>query len=334
MSKERFLVSDIGGTNIRIATFERDPRLRENEQSFRLNPKTNKPYGVVEAIEEYCQTHSVKVTAACLGIAGRVQNQTVKITNRPDVIRGSEIAALLNINPKFVLLVNDMPPHLAAVDRLSAAELITLKHGHTDDGGRAILMPGTGVGTGGAVLVGGKHYVPFPSEGGHIDFSPRDEQQEQLLHYLKPLSAAAGVKNVSNEFVFCGEGIRRIFAFITGATVIDTSIPKSEEITSAVAAGGLMLDDPRRKTIDLYLRVLGAAAGNLALMFAATGGIFLGGSICLTLRNELTSPNFVDAFVNSGPPAHRPLLDEIAVKLINYKDSGLLGAGALALAID
>jgi glucokinase len=189
-----------------------------------------------------------------------------------------------------------------------------------------VLMPGTAPPTPTPVPWGRGQHAVFPSEGGHVDFAPRDEQQETLLRFLRPLAAAAGHANVSNEFVFCGEGLRRTYAFLARASV-DQS-PRSEAITA-----GADSDDACRATAELYVRLVAAAAGNLALMFAATGGVYLGGSILLALRRFLTTPAFADTFLASGPPQHRPFLDEVPVRLIDYKDSGLLGSGAMALSL-
>ena len=323
---KRYLVGDIGGTNIRLATFVADPRQRENQTTYRLDPGRNRPWGVADALADYQRRCPNAYAAVCLGVAGRVRDRTVQITNRPDLLRRDDVAALLKVdNPKRVLLVNDMPPHLACVDRLLPAEVVEVKPGTGDPAdARAVLMPGTGVGTGGAVPVGGGRHRVFPSEGGHVDFAPRDGQQEALLRFLHPLAAAMGHANVSNEFVFAGEGLRRIYAFLTG-TPVDAA-PKPEAITTGTdaACGG---------TVELYVRIVAAAAGNLALMFAATGGVYLGGSILLALRQHLSTPLFTDAFLNTGPPQHRPFMEEVPVRLIDYEDSGLLGSGVLALGL-
>ena len=323
----RYLVADIGGTNIRLATFATDPRQREDEQTYKLNPKTNKSWAVADALADYLAARHHTYVAACLGVAGRVRGHQVQITNRPDTIRRDEVAAAVKLDPAKVLLVNDMPPHLACVDRLLPAEVIEVKPGTGDaDDARAVLMPGTGVGTGGAVPThDGRHRV-FPSEGGHVDFAPRDQQQEQLLRFLRPLAAAVGHANVSNEFAFCGEGLRRIHAFLSNKPTVDSATPKPEAITDGT-------DDLCRATTELYVKLVAAAAGNLALTFAATGGLYLGGSILLSIRDHLKSPAFTETFLASGPPQHRPFLDEVPVRLIDYKDSGLLGSGVLALGL-
>jgi glucokinase len=335
MPHRRFLIGDIGGTNIRLASFQADPRLREHEVTYRTKPETGQPYGVLEALRDYRARFIDVFGAACLGVAGRVKADEVQITNRPDLIRAADVAQVLGLDPRHVMLVNDMPPHLACVDRLLPSELIDVYRGTaTADlhGARAVLMPGTGVGVGGSAFVHGVGYLPFPSEGGHVDFSPRDEEQDALVQFLRPIARAKRHVHVSQEIAFAGEGIRRIYTFLAGGKAEDVdAAPKSEVITQAVAAGNLPANDLSARTIELYLKVLGASSGNLALTMTATGGIYLGGSICLTLRNQLATPAFLEAFLNSGPETHRELMAEVPVRLIDYKDSGLLGAGVLAL---
>ena len=332
MPDQNFLVSDIGGTNIRLAWFTENPRDRRDEITYRTDPKTNKPYEILPALKEYRSKINQKFAAACLGMAGRVEGDHVQITNRPDLIYRKDVAAALGMEISKVLLINDMPPHLAGVDLLLPSELTQIHAGKEDPtGSRAVLMPGTGVGVGGSVTVPGYPHRPFPSEGGHIDFAPRDDEQDRLMKFLRPFAVAAAHNHVSNEFVFAGEGLRRIFTFLQNPDAKNfDAAPKSEDITTAVAAGDLATDDLRRRTVELFLKILGAAAGNLALMFTATGGVYLGGSICLSLQKFLSSSLFLDAFLNSGPQTHRALLEEVPVRLIDYKDSGLLGAGALA----
>jgi len=332
MPEKKFLIADIGGTNIRLAWFEGDPRDRRDVTLYRFDPQTGRSCEILPTLKQYVTKVNQPFAAACLGMAGQVENNQVQITNRPDCVHRKDVAAILNVDESKVLLMNDMPPHLAGVDLLLPSELIEIRPGKSDQtGSRAILMPGTGVGTGGAVAVPGHPYVPFPSEGGHIDFAPRDEQQFQLMQFLRPMAQQQQQNRVSNEFVFAGEGLRRIHAFLRNPNAANfDGVPRSEEITTAAADGNLPPDDLRQRTVNLYLKILGAAAGNLALIFAATGGLYLGGSICLSLRKFLSMPIFLDAFLNSGPATHSPMMQGIPVRLIDYKDSGLLGAGALA----
>jgi glucokinase len=332
MPDQRFLIGDIGGTNIRMAWFAGDPRNRQDEIIYRIDPKTNRPYEILTAIKEFVAGKNQNFAAACLGAAGEVEGDHVKMTNRPDTIYRKDVATLLKIDESKVLLINDMPPHLACVDLLLPNELIDIRPGKPNpSGSRAVLMPGTGVGVGGAVSAAGLAHRPFPSEGGHIDFAPRDDEQDRLMQFLRPMAVEHKSNHVSNEFVFAGEGLRRIYAFLRNPQLRNLDgCPKSEEITTAAGSSDLPPEDLRRRTVELYMRIVGAAAGNLALMLASTGGLYLGGNICLSLRKFLNTPIFLDAFLNSGPATHRAMMEAMPLRLIDYKDSGLLGAGALA----
>jgi glucokinase len=335
MAEQRYLVCDIGGTNIRVAAFDTDPRQRIAEVNYRENTDTREPWDVLEALADYRGRLGGTLAAACLGVAGRVRDdgEWVAVTNRPNVtVRRKQVAEALQLDPLRVRLVNDMPPHIACVDSLEPRELHTIKAGEVDPGStRAIVMPGTGLGVGGAVYVAGHGYEPFPSEGGHLDFAPRSDPQDRLLRSGRMLARELGHHNVSNEFFVSGPGLRRIFACLAKPDAPTLgSAPPSEQITALAGKQNGDPQDLRRRTIDTFIELLGQVCGNVVLMELATGGLFVGGGICRTLRAELASPTFREAFCASGPPAHRSLLEEVPVRLIDYAESGLLGAGVLA----
>jgi glucokinase len=84
------------------------------------------------------------------------------------------------------------------------------------------------------------------------------------------------------------------------------------------------------ESLDLWISVFGAEAGNLALKTMATGGIFLGGGISPKILPRLSGPLFMSAFLEKG--RLRPLLESIAVKVITNDKAGLLGAARCAAA--
>lgn len=335
MDKGRYLVCDVGGTNIRIAMFEGDPRNRTAEANYRENARTGRAWDVVEALQDYRSRMAGELKGACFGIAGRVRDDGawVALTNRANVtVRREEVAKVLELDPSHVRLVNDMPPHIACVDHLQPSERATIKGGTADGGGtRAIVMPGSGLGVGAAVSCDGS-YRPVPSEGGHLGFAPRDDEQDRLLVSARKLARTEGLEIVSNEYLISGPGLRRIYACLANPDAPTLSaVPESESITAMAGRDDVASDDPRRRTVLLFSKLLGQVCGNVALIELATGGIWMGGSICLQIRDELLSETFREAFLSSGPPAHRSLLEEIPITLIDYKESGLLGAGVLAM---
>ncbi|HMO27238.1 MAG TPA: glucokinase [Tepidisphaeraceae bacterium] len=335
MDKGRYLVCDIGGTNIRIAMFEGDPRHRTAEANYRENAKTGRAWEVVAALEDYRSRMAGELRGACFGIAGRVRDDGawVALTNRANVtVRREEVAKVLELDPSHVRLVNDMPPHIACVDHLQPSERVTIKGGSADAGGtRAIVMPGSGLGVGGAVCCDGT-YRPFPSEGGHLGFAPRDEEQDRLLASARRLARLEGLDVVSNEYLVSGPGLRRIHACLINPDAPSLNdVPESETIAALAGRDDIPADEPRRRTVLMFTRLLGQVCGNVALIELATGGLWVGGSICLQFRDELQTDTFREPFLSSGPPAHRSLLEEIPITLIDYKESGLLGAGVLAM---
>ena len=50
----------------------------------------------------------------------------------------------------------------------------------------------------------------------------------------------------------------------------------------------------------MFVSVLGAEAGNLALKVLATGGVYLGGGIPRRILPKLQTGRFMEAFVNKG----------------------------------
>jgi glucokinase len=79
-----------------------------------------------------------------------------------------------------------------------------------------------------------------------------------------------------------------------------------------------------RATLNTFVSILGAEAGNLALKVMATSGIYLGGGIPPKIISKLKDGTFMAAFVNKGRFAE--LLSRIPVYVILNENPGLLGA--------
>ena len=82
------------------------------------------------------------------------------------------------------------------------------------------------------------------------------------------------------------------------------------------------------ETLDLFVELYGAEAGNLALKLLATGGLYLGGGIAPKIIDRLRGPAFMQALVAKG--RMRPLLEAIPVRVIMNKQTALLGAARYA----
>jgi len=78
-------------------------------------------------------------------------------------------------------------------------------------------------------------------------------------------------------------------------------------------------------TLDLFVEILGAKAGNLALVTLAKGGIYIGGGIPPRILPWLKKGNFLNALQSKEP--HTEIISKIPVKIILNAKANLLGAG-------
>jgi glucokinase len=267
-----------------------------------------------------------------LGVAGPVVEGRASVTNLPWVLDEAQLTASLPF--ASVHLLNDLVSVAYAVPILEAEDIHTLNVGDAADGGAiAVVAPGTGLGE--AFLTwDGDGYQAHPSEGGHADFAPADPLQVELLRYLMDRFG-----HVSNERACSGLGIPNIYAFLkdTGRAEepawLAEKLAEVEDPTPVIATTAL--DAARacplcEMTLDLFLCILGAEAGNLALKVLATGGVYLGGGIPPRILPALVQGPFMEAFRAKG--RFRDLMDEIPVHVILNAKAGLLGAAHYGLA--
>ena len=84
-------------------------------------------------------------------------------------------------------------------------------------------------------------------------------------------------------------------------------------------------------TLNAFVSILGAEAGNLALKVMATGGLYLGGGIPPKILSKLRDGTFMASFVNKGRFAER--LAQIPVYVILNQQTALLGAACYGLGL-
>ena len=125
--------------------------------------------------------------------------------------------------------------------------------------------------------------------------------------------------------------MRNIYRFLRDARHLSESPAIAEDmlandpaavITRSALSGNCPLC---RQVLDLFVSLYEAEAGNVALRYLATGGIYLGGGIVPKIIEKLKGPGFLLAFTSKGRMS--PLLEAIPVQVILNERSALLGAG-------
>lgn len=204
---------------------------------------------------------------------------------------------------------------------------LTLHSGDaTSWGNAALIAAGTGLGM--ALLLPGQGIrLPMPSEGGHMDFAPRNDEEIGLLQFLQGRFG----RHVSIERVVSGTGLRNIYEYLVAADFaaedpalrreLQCSEAPARLISEAALAGRSRLC---MKALDMFVAAYGAAAGNLALLGMAVDGVYLGGGIAPQILPKLTEGLFMEAFLDKG--RFRSLLERIPVRVILKTETAMLGA--------
>jgi glucokinase len=321
------LAGDVGGTNTRLRLVDAATDVVQREQTY----GGGQP--VAEALATFFGTFDGRVAAAALGVAGRVVDHDVRMTNRPgESITNEAVAAALKIEPTKVRLVNDMVAHQAG---LAASDVITLREGTAEGDVEGLVMPGTGLGTGFRVRVA-DGWQSFPSEGGHLDFGPPNASLDFVRDVALDLLEVPLDGRLSWEDVASGPALPLLYAAVTNRDrPHEIHRPQPTEVTASAVGDEIdgVDNSAAREAVRLFLALVGARAGNLLLDVLATHRMTFGGGILVGLHDrdpDLVTSCLFPAFNACGPEALHATLEKTPLALLRSPDSGLLGATALA----
>lgn len=257
-----------------------------------------------------------EITSACFGVAGPVEDNRSKVTYLPWVIDGPLLGAAFGIGR--VEVVNDFAAAAQGVAALQPDDLVTLQDGRPlPQSPRLLVGAGTGLGVA-ALLPEGDGWRTVGGEGGHIGFSPADEEQ---LTVWRHLAQPAG--RVTAENVISGPGLAAIYESLQKVSPRNTAMDDPAAIAAAAATEPLA-----GKALDLFIAAYGAFAGDLALLFMARGGVYLGGGIAPKILPRLQQGGFVRAFAQRV--AHAGLMPDFPIRVVIEERLGLLGALTIA----
>lgn len=319
------LAGDIGGTHTRIALFE--------ETAGKLNMSLERVYpsrdhkGLDEIVSLFLSDQQANIDRVCFGVAGPVIHDRVSTPNLPWVVEAARLAHQVGV-PQ-VLLINDLMAHASGVDDLVEEDFVALNKLDPQAGNAALIAAGTGLGEAGIYWDGVRRW-PFPCEGGHCDFAPRNDLEIALLEYLLKKFG-----RVSYERVVSGQGLKNIYDFLRDSGRAEEPPWLRHELASAADPVAVISQNGVlgkagicELALDVFVSVYGAEAGNLALKIMATGGVFVSGGIAAKILPRLTNGAFLQAFVAKG--RLQPVLESIPVKIIVNDRVGLIGAARYA----
>ncbi len=318
MTMGGIIAGDIGGTNTRLALFE------QGRPVFRwTRPSRDYPefYPLFKEFLAHAPVAYPQQLVVCLAVAGVIEdNRRAKGTNIPWVIDCERIESETRCSE--CIIINDFEAAAWGVTTLHKDQYVQVG-GPRPQAGRTMAILGAGTGLGQAIIPwdsSGRHMVVH-SEGGHAGFAPESQEEIGLLSYLMERFG-----HVSVERVLSGQGLVNIYRFLKKepADQLEDG-PQGDllapDITRKAIEGS---DGVCVRTVELFCKIYGAEAGNLALKCLAYGGLFVAGGIAPVILPFIQKGRFREAFEAKG--CMREVMKKIPVLIVKEPDLGLIGA--------
>jgi len=302
------LIADIGGTTSRAAFAA--PGQRPDNIVTIANDSVAGPEGLLERMLDGA---TALPRAAVFALAGPINGNEITLTNRDWCWRLPDLSARFGISS--IHAVNDFEALAWAVPSLTDKDLQPIGENKIfADGVKLVVGPGTGLGTA-ALVPNCDGYQVIASEGGHCSFGPAFADEEPIFRRLAEEKAP-----LSAECIISGPGLARLHMAMHPGIMKLTP----EMIVTQARVG----DRQARATIAMFVRLLGRFAGDMALAFKATGGVYIAGGVATGLGALFDARLFRASFERHPP--YEAMLKDIPSALITCVEPGLIGCIAVA----
>ncbi|MGA7439031.1 MAG: glucokinase [Luteibacter sp.] len=316
------LAADVGGTHARVALVvgQADPGqpvqvLAEGRYAGAEWPSL----GAIlhDFLKAQAHMAPLGIERCAIAIAGYVLGDNVANSNLPWPVSLSGLRAATGAEQLDV--VNDFEAVAYASQFIDRAQTTALLPGAESAHGPVVIMgPGTGLGS--AVLLPGATCAQvLPTEAGQIALAPGDEREMAILRVL-----ARTRPYVSVESIVSGPGLLATYRAVAELEGRDAPLPTPAAVSSAGLAGS---DPVACAALDVFCAVLGGFTADLAMLYGATGGVFLAGGILPSLHAFLLTSRFRERFFNKG--VMRPFLERVPVHLVEHGQLGVVGAATM-----
>jgi glucokinase len=312
------LLGDIGGTNARFAV------IPARGAAPIVLPRTlvaAHPSPVPAIAGALSAWTGPAPSQAVIAVACSVDGPVVHLTNADWTIDAGEIGRAFALSG--VRLVNDYAPvaaSLASPDLIErGARVIGPVALHDAPATRLVMGPGTGLGAA-ALIPAGERLLIQTTEAGHVEFGPATADEEALWPHLERVHG-----RITAEAVLSGPGLLRLYHGLCARRGIGPACGVPNDVLESCLARG---DEVAMEAVTLFTRLLGRFAGDLALVFGASGGVFIGSGIVPRLVQILEEGPFREAFERKAPFDAFAAATPTAV--LGYPEPALIGLALLA----
>jgi glucokinase len=300
-----WIVADIGGTHARFARWSPcglDAFARYDNDNFA---------DLAALIDRYRRHTAPAARQALLAFALPVGTGEMRMTNRDWTFSAEGLRAALGLSRLRV--VNDFVAAAAGIGGLAPHERTHIGGSAQARGATLVLGPGTGLGAAAIARLDGREHV-IASEAGHMSAAPAGALAQAAYE-----RARKRFGRVSWERLLCGEGL----------ALFDAAARAADEVRppAAVAAAAQAGEDAALRAASAFSRALGEFAGDVALAFGATGGVYLTGGVLKGLGESFDTAALRAGFEDKG--RFRALLREVPCYRVDADDLALRGLARL-----
>jgi len=312
------IAADVGGTHARIAVVG---QALDGAGAFTI-PHYEKYVcaefpSLAAIIGTFRETHlRTAVDRVALAIAGYLIDDAVINVSLPWTVSISGLQSALGV--RELAIVNDFEAAAYAIGHIDATHAALLSGPAAMTEG-PVLLVGPGTGLGAAVRIpNAPRVLVLATEAGQATLAPDTDLEFELLRELRRRGS-----RVLIEDVLSGTGLANLHAAIRSVRGAPASTATPAQITAAALARS---DRYAEETVEVFCGWLGSVLGDLALLYGATGGIYLAGGVLPQMKPLLLESRFVERFVDKG--AMRAVLARTPVRLIEHAQLGVIGAAS------
>ena len=333
------LAGDLGGTKTILAVYSNENYPKKLFNKYYISSEWKSFDSIFEDFIKQLPNHISLPEYGCIGVAGPIKNQNVKITNLGWEIETKKLSLISKV--KNIELINDFSVLIYGIPFFKKEQYEVIQgtlNSESRNNQNLIAMIGAGTGLGmSRGLITSKSIYVFPSEGGHREFSPRTKDEWELVNWLKD---RFNLQRISIEKIVSGTGLGLIARWKLDDPMeenhpIQKILKKIEKDESFLvdlpalvwekANNGDML---MLKALQLWLNAYGSAAGDLALQELCSSGLWIAGGTAVKNLNGINSSNFLDAFSNKG--RFQSFLKEIPLIVLKDPEATLFSSACRA----
>ncbi len=336
-----FLACDLGGTKVLLGIFKKDINSDSPNLIFKKKYISSEWDSIDLILEDFLKNQCKKIThpfSACFAVAGPISNNNAKIINLSWNISGDGLKKKFKF--KNCELVNDFAVQIYGIPFLKKSQYSIVQNGghsaSTNKDLHAIVGAGTGLGIARGII-SGREVEVLASEGGHVEYSPKSEQEWELKNWLKNYLK---VERISCERIVSGTGLSRIAEWrLSKSDAINHPLQKyfkelkisdtlrkelPEKICNLSNEGDTLMLEVERMWLDAYASLL----GDIALQELCFGGLWISGGTAPKHFINFKSSLFMKQFSDKG--RLKDILKNIPVNVILDEEFGLFSAACRA----